>query len=560
MAEEEQTKRFEWDAILAMIGVGIVCLNKLADFDYWTHLAFGGEFLAQKSIHIDEPFLASLAGQPIDSTEWPFQILLYIVHASSSHAGVSIFISLLAMATFWIITRSLPSEEGDSRRTVGLILLAVAFFCARGRYQPRPEVLVFLFFALSLHLSFVWTKSPTVKALAALTVLFAVWWQLHVSWSIGAAFTLLVMVFSPRPRWWVDALKDPRRSPLVALFLCGAAISVIALANFGYHVLSGMGQSGRMIFIAEMRPLWEWPDAFIPFSIVALLSLVAALLATQGRFLRLLFWAAASTLAILAARNYALGILLTAIIGIAGLKNAKPFGPFLGRRSATALTLALVVILVGFASRSKETPIGLGLDKSIDVSNSLAFLQTTKIPEPLFNTFEIGGGLDYGLRGKPRTFIDGRSLGGDKHIADFREAVESASPTAVLERLGTRTVVAKALFRNSGRVYPLVFRLLTDARWKLVHASDALVFVKADSLGDLAAIPSYDGWKFIRREAEMLGETTPDAEHIPYTIGVTEVMTRNPGGAQEYFAEGVRRYPDHQKYYANFIQISKMAR
>ena len=57
------------------------------------------------------------------------------------------------------------------------------------------------------------------------------------------------------------------------------------------------------------------------------------------------------------------------------------------------------------------------------------------------------------------------------------------------------TLLLQGTYLNSGRIYPIINRLLYSPNWKLVFSGDAMVFTKIDT--PITQVPSHDAWQAI---------------------------------------------------------------
>jgi hypothetical protein len=180
---------------------------------------------------------------------------------------------------------------------------------------------------------------------------------------------------------------------------------------------------------------------------------------------------------------------------------------------ALALGLALPAAVLVRSLGDRDPPSGLGLDPSVVPRDAAAFARL--LPGPHLNSWDLGGWLDLTWAGTPRTFLDGRLIDAAR-VNDHDAVVEATAPGETLDRLGIRTVLLQPLYRYDGALLPVVPWLLARADWRLVRASDGLVFVRAPAPAGTAPLPAAHGWRLVARAAERMAARTPAARHAPF--------------------------------------------
>jgi hypothetical protein len=358
---------------------------------------------------------------------------------------------------------------------------------------------------------------------------------------------------------WRELSRDAAGKIVLAAFAAGVLAAVLVFGKLGWHVLRELAPKGRMFFISEMRPLWEFPEAAVPHAVASIVTLLLVWGGGRERAGRCIFWGIAFVFGLLVARNYAMSILLMSAAALVGIPTLKPLRKqVLLRSQGTILVIAALVAVVQ-AVRASEPIFGGGLYEGIKALEAAGFVKGNSLPEPIFNSFEVGGCLNYVWEGEPKTFIDGRSVGSETHIATFRSIVEGNATLSSLKAQGTNTIVTKALFRNSGRIYPMLFYLFASPEWSLVNASDALVFVRTEKLDGIRPLNKADGWDFVGRETAML-EKRSEAPYLPYNYAIVALMKRNISEARRLYEIAAQVQPQLASEHRFIVEMTGLAR
>lgn len=532
----------------------VTCLRTIADLDYWTHLALGRTFVTARTIFVAEPFLGSPSPRPPAprglealltamtlSSEWPFQVFLFGFREAAGDVGVSVLIAVLAAAAGALLSTALLSEARPARAALGAAFVAGAMSVARFRFSPRPEAACAVLLAVVLLLASRWARRPRWTLLVAIVAVLLAWRPVHPTWTLGATFAALGMA----SRGAVDFV---RRQPLVLrIGLLGVAfLALRGAASFAWFVAREIRDGGLLAQVTEMRSTWEFPSVLWPFASVAAAGAVLAWGAPAGRWRRVGVWAAALVTGLVVVRNVAFAALAMVPGALEGLSSFPP-------RSARARLLApagpvVLAVLLVLALRDRDPPWGAGVDWRGLPRQSAEFVKTSGVPFPVFNTWDQGGYLDWAWNGEPRTFADGR-LHDAAALADH-DSVMSGSPGAVLERRGFRTVLLQPLFRNSARIAPAVFWFTSNPGWRLVHASDALVFTVAPLPPGVSELPRREAWRVVSRYADLLAEQNEWPPHVEFTRAIALLELGDARAALAAYERGVRAAPVVARQYA----------
>jgi hypothetical protein len=524
------------------------CLRKINDADYWTHLAFGRAYVAAGTLGLGDPFVSgrdatvspwSLShawGALVHGTEWPFQLAVHAVERTFGHAGVSVAVALCAAAAAALLAAPLLRPARISRTAAVVVFAAAALSLARFRFSPRPEAVAAVFLGGLLLLAYDWGRRPRWGVLAGVAAILLAWHPLHPTWTLGAALAGVMILAAPRLDFW-------RARPLAVRIV--AAIAALAFvggaARFALFVLRGLASGGVLEAVTEMRPAWEFPSVFVPFVAVSAAGALLAWGRPEGRAPRLAVWALAVVLGAVVVRNVAFAV-LAMIPGAALGAEPSAEGEPRGRRVLASAAAALGLVALGvIVARDRENPAGLGVDWRQFPRGAAAFVRSGGLEAPVFNTWGWGGYLAWEWNGAPRTFLDGR-LGTPDQLA-ASDAIEDGDPAPVIARHGFRTVLLDPVYSSSGRIVPGVWWFLASPEWRLVSASDALVFARVPLPAGVSALPPAAAWPVVLRRADLALEQRDVPPHAEYTRAIAWLALGEMAAAREALERGRRVSP-----------------
>ncbi len=538
-----------WQAAAAICGL-LAGLHRIVSVDYWSHLAFGRAFLAARTVHIGEPFLWRLQGGEVATTEWPFQILLYLLQRSLSHTGVCVAVALCGAATGWLLSRPLGRWSEVGRRGLGLVYVVALLALAHDRFVPRPEAVVYPIAAALFLLLAAWHRRPARRSVVAMGLLFLLWVPLHVTWTIGLCLVALSVAVEPHVAFWRGQLSTGRGRLFLTVVAATLAAAVPGVWRFVADVATGLAGGGRMGHISEMLPVWNFPEVAYPYAAFVAASLVLAWGGRPGRGRRLLFVAACSLLGVVVVRNVPLAMVAMAPFALEGL-DAASWSAVAGRYGGGMAAAAAVVValLVGWAVGDRELPWGVGVVGQGVPRKAARFVVEHHLEPVVYNDFDTGGYLNWAWGGDPPTFQDGRALGGAAFVQDCDRILRGVDTERALARYGVRTVLTSTLFRSSGRLLPLVGVLLTSPAWRLVAADDALVFVRPPVPPGVRPLPPAAGWRRVALDGEAKA-VRGHAPHAAYTAAAAWAMAGEVQRAEAWMARARAVHPELYGAYA----------
>jgi hypothetical protein len=456
------------------------------------------------------------------NTELPFQLLLFTVYLLAGHTFVSIFVALLAAVAYLPYVAIIRNGISASRAMAVFIVVTLVATTASFRFLPRPELFDYILLPTVLIIMQQWTIKPDWRKLVLIAGIFALWAQTHISWTIGLFFVLVQFILTPRLEFFRDQLIVRKRHLLSALLTAGIAYALYKAVAFAWFVVKNLHSTeGIMFGITEMRPIWEFPEIFMQYTLVSGLLLLLSWFGGEGKYKRMVFFAVAYGVGVIVIRNVVFALLAMLPYAIQSICESERFIPV--KRSSIiyrVLFACALLALMFFVYRPLTVnipPRGTGVEWANFPRDAASYVREASLPRPIFNNWDCGGYLLWAWNGDPLPFLDGR-LEDKQKLQDHEGIVDGTDPGAIIREYGFKTVLLQPLYYNSGRIIPAVYYFLSNGSWKLVRASDALVFTwREDSVQE--GLPESYAWSAILAIARKREQIHDDAPHLLYTQG-----------------------------------------
>jgi len=356
---------------------------------------------------------------------WGSGVIFELARRFRGFVGVSVFGLSIVFLTVVLYLR-IAWQHGKFWLTMTAAFFALPIFASRA--EVRPELFSYLLSAIFLWI-LLGVRNSTIprQALIALPVLLLIWVNLHIYFFLGIGWIGAFLIDS-LVRAWVDAQN--RRTHLAFAGWLGAALVGCALVA----PLNPNGWKGAiyplLIFqnyayaVAENQPVFAierngpFPAGF--FLKIALCTLFISWIWRLWRDRQspripdiaiLVLTVFVSIIAWNAIRNFSI-FAYVAMVSISFAWSDTDLSERLGKfRSAAraaipVLTLAILVMLYpGYRALVYRT---FGLGVSPNVLRSIDFFKNADLRGPIFNNYDIGGFLTYGLYPQERVFVDNR--------------------------------------------------------------------------------------------------------------------------------------------------------
>lgn len=393
--------------------------------DMGRHLTNGRLFLDHGTIATTNLYSYTHPDFPFLNHHWGSGVLFELVRRFRGFIGVSMFGMGVVILTAVLYLR-VAWMSGRFWTTMAAAFLVLPVFASRA--EIRPELFSYLLSAVFLWILLgVRGKAMSPKALWALPPLMLLWVNLHIYFFLGIGW-MGAFVVDALFRAWRDPSERSehvllaRRLVLALVAACvltplnpngwrGAVYPLFIFQNYAYAVAENqtvftIERNGpyppglflriawAVLFISWIWRLWrDRRERRLPDVAILILSLFVALISYK------------------AIRNFTIFSYVTVVALSHAWADLDPRAR-LGRWTTAAtsaipaLTLAAMVALWPAYWQSVYGTFGLGV--APDVLRSIDFFKEYNLHGPIFNNYDIGGFLTYGLYPEERVFVDNR--------------------------------------------------------------------------------------------------------------------------------------------------------
>jgi hypothetical protein len=414
-------------ALIALIAL-LVCLIPKPENDLFFELRIGTDILSTHHIPHFDIYSWSEIGRRWDVPEWGAFVLYALAYRGGGFFGTWLLMALLAVATAWVVWRTLDKRAGAAWAfgLTTLMLLAMS-----DTWQERPYAFSYLLLAGSLKIVSD-GREMRLRNLLWLLPLSALWANLHQGvlvlvgllavYGLGDACTAL--------RGHQGAGRRARVMLGMAAACAGASLLSPSGWRLYWNVLITLRDHALMANVTEWNPVTVLPLRQLqPFLAVSLCVFGTLALSKRRNLPDTLAALALFINALLHARNIALfavgGLMIASVHLPSVIEQLKKFLGFSERsvvRDALLGVFAFLIVaataLVSLASLHRAIgPRGYSLEGIGEAAarvptypaKMVAFVKAQQFPPHLrlLNDFETGGYLMWTLPSEP-VFVDGR--------------------------------------------------------------------------------------------------------------------------------------------------------
>jgi hypothetical protein len=463
--------------LLAFFGLYSV---KIADIDFWWHIAAGRQILAAGALPGQDPFsvynAAGVWGQTVLKSQWLGQVFLYEVFGHFGSDGI-----IFAKAAILTACLALVYARCTMAGAAPLASFAVLFLVGmglRGYTTERPQLLSFLFFAVMLFLLDWFSRSQRRWPLYLLPPLALVWANSHGGLVLGAV-TLLLFAAGYALEGRVLRGMAPRPHSLALGAVAALSAGAILLAPNGlttFEYLAFLQQSEIRERVSEyFTPFSFWGDwanaPFLPYYWAFLLLAVAALFTffSKERLKESGLVVALALLSLTGYRYVPFFLLLAAPYAAAGL------GTLMGRVAWSRVGAGAAAVLVAgwlLASGLRDgSTFQRGVHEASYPVGAVAFMRDNHISGRMFNSMAWGGYLIWNLHPEVRVYIDGRMLDPKRVVPYTHILWLTPQGRYFFERARFDLVLVPDRNRLDGAAeqYPLIAYLQNDPQWQILY-------------------------------------------------------------------------------------------
>lgn len=482
----------------------------LVDPDYFWHLKTGEVIVAHGALPAGDVFSFTRAGQPWVLHEWLFEVLLYGVFAASGAFGVQVLTAALCSAVLalsFTTARRLGGSMQSAWLPVALAALALA-----GAVAPRPQLLTYLCFALTLSALLGFKYAGAIRPLFVLPFVMAVWVNAHAAYAVGI-FLMVLFGACEWLAWFAQPQRDPQhKRRLLRLAQATALVVLASLANPGLferwlYPLQVLGMSFNALIQEWQSPDFHKLGARVFLALVLLYFVSCIHGVRRPGLTELALPLSFTVLGCISVRHVPLAVLVLApftalalsrgplaAVG-AALRASKPVRWYLARRGAASelggneallnWLVAGVVVFLQFSHLSGARA-DAGREASARLPRGAAdYVAAQRIGGRMFNRYNDGGYLIYRLAPQARVVVDGRAdVYGDQFLKDYMHVYDGGADwQARFERLAVDFAVLpldapiRQLLLAQGRFHE-VYR---DAHFSVLRRAAVPVLAPASS-------------------------------------------------------------------------------
>ena len=373
----------------------------------------------------------------------------------------------------------------------------IFFHILRERVEFRPEIFSYLFCVLIYYLMDRYSKVQSKKntyLLFFIPLLMALWVNMHIYFFLGF---VIMAVFLVGRIWKVREVRAVRvvGGVLVASMVTGLVnpsgvegllYPLNVLGNYGYTIAEN-----QSVFLLESLNFFS-PNFFI-LKLAALISIVSVFYAFYRKRLTMvnvLLIVLAITMSFMHIRSmpYMVLLALPATLYNFGEIKKTSWMSFFNGVILCVLLVEAVLYLNGQYYRNIDKNMQPGLLFVESGKPAMDFVLSNKLPQPIFNNFDIGSYIIY--RGYPeyRVFVDGRPEAYPKEFFE-QEYIPMQENYEQFKAKDFKTVI----FSHTDQT-PWAMNFLTeimkDQDWQLVYIDDFMViFVRSNELATVGVTP-----------------------------------------------------------------------
>jgi hypothetical protein len=398
----------------------------LTDSDLGRYLKNGELFFQSGSIPRTNLFAYTTPDHPFVNHSWGSGVIYFIIDRALGFSGLSLFFIAVSGATLWLFLH-MAKRYGNFASAVLLTLIVMPVLITR--YEIRPEMFSYLLGGCFLHLLWDFREGRRGRGgLYLLPLLQLLWVNLHIYFFIGilmvGAFLLDSLIGLGDKSSRRNALRGSQWKTLLAVLLANLAASCVNPAGVNgavYPLFIFQGYEFPVIENYSVPGILNAGFQFLPLTFFLIIFGVHWLSwlhvfindrpsFSTSRFLLALFF---SALAWWTIRNMAMFAFFALPLTAANLANAwrgrslRWFASSPGiAAAAAAAALLLVLINPRYFFCGGRGAFGIGLEEGNLAA--LEFLRSERLRGPVFNNFDVGGYLIYGLYPRERVYVDNR--------------------------------------------------------------------------------------------------------------------------------------------------------
>ncbi len=350
------------------------------------------------------------------NSHWLFGVIAYFFD-SLGLIGVFFVLKLVIyLISIYLILRLIPLNLNSTLLVLGFF----TFHVMRERVELRPEIFSFFFTALSLNLlsSYYNSAKKTDKKLFILPFVQLLWVNIHIYFFVGfllQGIFFLALVFD----FWKKRLTLGKIRFSLVILISSAILSLInpnaingltyplnVTRNYGYNIVEN-----QSIFFLENLQFTDRNFIFVKITwAVFLMSLIWALIKKRLTVIGSLLIFTSIILSFMHVRSfpYLIFLGLPAVVSNFGKMHKSKLIQAIPVLVAAMLILESVLYLSNQYYQNNEEGKRAGIVYEQSAKRAMEFVKTNKLPNPIFNNFDIGSYIIYQGYPEYKVFVDGR--------------------------------------------------------------------------------------------------------------------------------------------------------
>ncbi len=236
--------------------VALLISGVAGDPDFWGHLRFGLDILAQRQLTAVDPY-SFTQDVPWVNHEWLSETLMAAAFQTAGLSGMLLLKLAVVFTAFTILWRAWRPVHP----LVSLVAMVIAAFGAVPITRTtRPQIWTLLCLVILVSLL---QRAPNVRVLGAVALLYAAWINLHGGVILGVGVVGLWAAVAAVLSW-----RESRAVPWLWLLMPGVAVLATLVNPYGvdlWRFLLETVRPGREI--VEWQPLWtKIPQLWLPLA------------------------------------------------------------------------------------------------------------------------------------------------------------------------------------------------------------------------------------------------------------------------------------------------------
>lgn len=386
------------------------------DIDYFWHYKAGEYMVSHSTILTHDIFSWSLFHSPWISHEWLFEVFIYGLDClfGDLHIFIYVFVTsfLLLLFIFFV-------QRKEYLKNIPFALLWVIFFILIiGTLSGRPQLLSFLFLAISVWLVFYFFYHPDSKRIYFLPIISLLWANIHGGSSNLSYLLCFLAIFCGLFHFSfskIEAIRLTKRQLITYLVVAILSIVFITINPHGIKMLfypyQNMGDSLMISTIAEWQPSNLNNLAHYGYFVFVFIVFMVMIVSKKKiRFIDAIFYIAFLYLGLKNMRFWFFSYIVFSFFVFYYIPKRK-----LDSCSNVLIVVCSVLLLLTFFRGFSYSH--TLLDKTLS-DKAISILKEEK-PNRLFNYYDYGAYLIY--REIP-VFVDGRAdLYANKTYRDYQD-------------------------------------------------------------------------------------------------------------------------------------------